>query len=703
MRDPATRIDLRPHGPSDPAWVGRLVGHLQNSWRTGTPILVEAYLEAIPELTSETQETAGFPALGQLVDAELAERQRLRQPLADGLLGCRLRRFVLPGFRHPDFVRPFPDPPLAFGPYDLLTRLGRGAFGVVSLARDRQLDRDVAVKQIEFTQRPNAQPIDEKALESRFKKEARAAGALHHPNLIRLNAFDELPGSVLYLDMGYEPGPSLGGYTRGGDNGPTLLPPEKAAVLVLTLARAMAYAHNFGLLHRDLKPDNIRFDRYGHPVVVDFGLARVPVPLSNASTYSQTDTVLGTFRYAAPEVYRAEYTPMGDVYSLGVVLFELLTGSAPFEGPKGLDMLVRKNREDPQFPENTGVSPVLIDVCMNALEREPQKRFQSMHAFADALGEYLSGAVLSFEVPGRSFIVMPTPKRKRRWLVPAVAACALGIGVGGGMFLPWVKEPTPTPMYVSEQSRLSPRQTTLAASRYLASLPPEKQQRTRFLILQPFDQRWISLQYRDQFLGTTKEVIKALSIDASSNVSVVPNSWESLLAFNLDEIGWIPSSWDELLKLYPYAVEYTTLPKDSEWNAGSSLLADQSQSACPIIRADWLIAVTTQSKRLELVPKLTGHDANNYSFESIKNINDYATNFLAIRMTLAIAAAELGLTDDYPLRIAIQSEKLQGPAFETLLRGGSITRQEWDDNGKPDSPFYRAIGFFKLGTAHAPP
>jgi formylglycine-generating enzyme required for sulfatase activity/serine/threonine protein kinase len=270
--------------------------------------------------------------------------------------------------------------PEQFGPYHVLQRLGQGGMGTVYLARDTRLDRRVALKVCLLSEDPEA-------LE-RFRREAKAAAALRHPNLCPVYEYDVRDG-VPYLVMAYIEGPTLAG--RLDERGP--LPQREAAQLVRRLALAMHEAHRHGVIHRDLKPSNVALDERGEPVILDFGLARQGAVADARLT--RTGWALGTPDYMAPEQVRGDLAAIGpacDVYSLGIILYELLTGDVPFHGP--LPALVAQTLfEEPTPPsqKRPDLDPRLEAVCLQALAKEPARRHADMVAFAAALEQAAPG------------------------------------------------------------------------------------------------------------------------------------------------------------------------------------------------------------------------------------------------------------------------------------------------------------------------
>jgi serine/threonine protein kinase len=273
-------------------------------------------------------------------------------------------------------ARPLPE---QFGRYRIEKHLGQGGMGAVYLAHDTQLGRPVALK-VPFLAGPSPD-----AVRARFLREAQAAAALLHPNICPIHDLGEIDG-VPFLTMAFIRGEPL---ARRLDPARPL-PPRDAAALARKLALALHEAHACGVIHRDLKPANVMIDERGEPVLMDFGLARRDDSLLNLTREGE---VLGTPVYMPPEQVTGDVRAMGpasDVYSLGVLLYELLTGTVPFQGD--LVALMSQITLDPPPPPSSrrpGLDPCLDALCLRALAKQPAERWPSMRAFADALGAFL--------------------------------------------------------------------------------------------------------------------------------------------------------------------------------------------------------------------------------------------------------------------------------------------------------------------------
>ncbi len=300
-------------------------------------------------------------------------------------------------------------PPLPFtlGRYRLEQQLGQGGMGAVYRAIDTQLGRTVALK-VPFLAGPSAA-----AIRARFLTEAQAAAVLAHPNICPVHDTGEIDG-VPYLTMTFVRGQPLSKLIHPSRP----LEPGRAVEWARKLAQALDEAHRLGVIHRDLKPSNVMLDERGEPVVMDFGLAR-RADLGQALT--QEGELIGTPAYMPPEQVSGSVQEMGpacDVYSLGVLLYELLAGRPPFQGD--LLALVTQITSDPPPPPSRfrpGLDPRLDAVCLRALAKQPADRFPSMRAFALALEEVQSlppppDPRLTLRIAGTSFAYRPAPTQR---------------------------------------------------------------------------------------------------------------------------------------------------------------------------------------------------------------------------------------------------------------------------------------------------
>jgi predicted Ser/Thr protein kinase len=426
----AARVRELPPGPLRfPALVELVKIDLERSWEAGARPNVESYLGAYPEL--------GTPdaAPADLLLAEWEARQRHGEEAALAGFASRfpgrakdLRRLVEEGPGAPTFAKPStlrqpgadsspdttrvePDVALRLerqGRYQVVRKLGRGGMGSVYLVRDTRLDRPVALKV------PRFDGDDDPEVRERFYREARAVSGLHHPNICPVYDVGEIDG-VPYLTMAYIEGEPLSQRLAAGP----LPSPAEAAALVRKLARALEAAHGHKVIHRDLKPANVMIGADGEPVVMDFGLARRAD--RGDVRLTQTGALMGTPAYMSPEQAGSDPAAVGpasDVYSLGVMLYELATGRPPFAGSLA-DVLWQIRAEEPTRPTELrpDLSPELERIILRAMAKSVDKRYPTAGAFAAALEDYLQRQE---EAPiGRR------PRTGPRWVWPVAAALVL--------------------------------------------------------------------------------------------------------------------------------------------------------------------------------------------------------------------------------------------------------------------------------------
>lgn len=281
--------------------------------------------------------------------------------------------------------RPGAFEPQTFGEYELLSEVARGGMGVVYRARQTGLNRIVALKMILGGRLATPDDVH------RFRAEAEAAAALQHPNIVAVYDVGEAEGQH-YFSMEYVDGPSLSRLLERG-----ALPGKKAAIYLQTLAEAVQYAHDHGIIHRDLKPSNILIDKNDQPHITDFGLAK---QLNSDTGQTRTGTVLGTPSYMAPEQAEGrtrDIGPAADVYSLGALLYECLTGKPPFRNENVYDTVRQVIHDAPIPPRdvNPNVDEDLELICMKCLEKDPTLRYSNAKAMAEDLQRYLVGDPIS--------------------------------------------------------------------------------------------------------------------------------------------------------------------------------------------------------------------------------------------------------------------------------------------------------------------
>lgn len=321
------------------------------------------------------------------------------------------------------------------GRYRVLSRLGTGGMADVWLAEDQHLQRRVALKVL------HRRFAQDREFVERFRREAEAAAGLQHPNVVAVYDRGEFEGTY-YIAMQYVEGPTLKQLIDRG------IGIEQAVALIRQVLEAARFAHRHGIVHRDLKPQNVIVDPDGKAVVTDFGIARAGV-----SEITQTGSVMGTPHYLSPEQAQGlDVTSVSDLYSIGVILYEALTGRVPFEGESAVAVAMKQVSQAPLRPSsiNPRISPALDAVAMRALEKDPGQRFQSADAFIAALDAAIrepGGA------PGSTAAFAPLPpvvaapeegpdeaaeeereRKRRRWLWIGLAVAAI-VGVLIGLAL----------------------------------------------------------------------------------------------------------------------------------------------------------------------------------------------------------------------------------------------------------------------------
>ena len=266
-----------------------------------------------------------------------------------------------------------------FGDYELLEEIGRGGQGVVYRAHQKSLNRTVALKVIGLG------PWATEAHLKRFRREAEAAANLDHPFIVSIHEVGERDGCC-YFSMNFVEGGQLDQVVR---RAPMSI--RQAAELIAKLARTVHYAHEHGILHRDIKPGNILLDAKGEPHLTDFGLARL---VEAESTVTRTLEVMGTPSYMAPEQAagnNADVSKATDVYGLGAVFYQLLTGHPPFAGGTTFETVRLVLDTEPRQPRllNPKVDRDLSTICLKCLEKDPKRRYSSALALAEDLEHWL--------------------------------------------------------------------------------------------------------------------------------------------------------------------------------------------------------------------------------------------------------------------------------------------------------------------------
>jgi eukaryotic-like serine/threonine-protein kinase len=323
------------------------------------------------------------------------------------------------------------------GRYKVLRRLGSGGMADVYAAEDQQLGRNVALKLLYRRFAEDVQFVE------RFRREASSAAGLQHQGIVAIFDRGEWDGTY-YIAMEYIEGRTLKDIVR--ERGPA--PPEAAIDIAVQILRAVRFAHKHGVVHLDIKPHNVLIDDDGRVKVTDFGIAR-----AGASDMTETGAIMGTAQYVSPE--QAQGRPVdarSDLYSIGIVLYEMLTGQVPFDGESAVTIALKQVSEDPVPPAqlNPAVSPALEAVVLRAMEKQPERRF------ADA-DEFIAALVAARTAPNEVLAPPPLPPveeeegRRRRWWLWAIVALALA-AIGVGLYLTLRPEELTVPNVVGQRS-----------------------------------------------------------------------------------------------------------------------------------------------------------------------------------------------------------------------------------------------------------
>jgi WD40 repeat protein len=340
--------------------------------------------------------------------------------------------------------------PSRLGRFELRGELGRGAFGVVFLAYDPTLRREVALKV------PRAESLLTTEHRVRFRQEAQAAANLNHPNIVAVYDAGEV-GAISFIATAYVRGETLAEWLQRRRDEPISF--RMAASLIWVLSGAIEHAHSRGILHRDLKPGNVLLDTSGQktstcaesdylmlpftPKITDFGLAKVlaqPGGIDHAAIPTMTGAILGTPGYMAPEQAEGrtrDIGPFTDIHALDVILYELLTGRSPFKADSPLEVLESIRSRDPVAPSRLrpAVPRDLETICLKCLQKEPNQRYADAGSLADELARYLDGKpIVARPVSPARRLAMTCRRNPRMTVVVAGAVLAVTLVASAGVW-----------------------------------------------------------------------------------------------------------------------------------------------------------------------------------------------------------------------------------------------------------------------------
>jgi serine/threonine-protein kinase len=368
--------------PSHDERLAELLAGLTEQARDGQQPDIDAVVREHPELAVELRELWAVAAL-----ADDFASANGAAPGADVVSATQLRATPHESVQVPAALE-------LFGDYRLLDKIGEGGMGVVYRARQISLGRIVAVKMIQRGALASSSDV------ARFRAEAAAAAHLEHPHIVPVYEVGQHDGQP-YFSMKYVGGTTLAKKLADGP-----LPPRATAALLLPVCRAIAHAHQQGIIHRDLKPSNILIDADGQPLVGDFGLAkridvdRAAEGAAVAEALTRTGAILGTPSYMSPEQAagsRGKVGPASDIYSLGAILYQCLTGRPPFQAASPVDVVLMVLEQDPVLPGilNPKADADLEMIALKCLQKPSELRYASAGDLADDLAAYLANEPIS--------------------------------------------------------------------------------------------------------------------------------------------------------------------------------------------------------------------------------------------------------------------------------------------------------------------
>ncbi len=435
-----------------------------------------------------------------------------------------------------------PIPP-QIGPFEILSPLGKGGMGVVYRARDTRLGRDVAIKLIA------GKYASEPRWARRFEQEARAISALSHPHIMALYDVGVHEGRHFLVCELLE-GQSLKDRLMRGP-----IPAAQAMRITAEAARGLSAAHAKGIIHRDLKPANIFLTREGTKIL-DFGLAKAATDdtAGDSSRNTETGMIMGTVSYLSPEQVRCQpLDGRSDLFALGIVLYEMLTGALPFKGDSSAETMAAILHDEPPTPTlpEIGYSTALLRTLAHCLEKDPELRFQSARDLAYDLENLAQSSGISLSSPAKT----PAPAKTRRGLLLAGALLTLALGFGlSWLFLSSGKKPLP------EFERISHISRPIVAARFL---PDGRNYAYSTLSEQGTHQLWVSREAGPQLVAV--EDAKILAVSSAGELAIIQH------------LRKVPGSWmdtGKLVRVFPDGTAKEVLDNvlSADWTPGGKEL-----------------------------------------------------------------------------------------------------------------------------------
>jgi serine/threonine protein kinase len=723
MDSPPTADWLPPRDSDESTadWVTRLCEHMHARWLAGKPLRVAAFTQAFPELAADreavleliaqerllraeagvTPKPEEYVALYPAWEAEINELFRFEEGLLDLAEVSNLTTPSPPAGPAPPGDEPPPPVPPRF---EFRRWLGHGGFGRVGLYRDTKLKRAVAFKFIR-TDRAAESPI----AAERFRREAAIVARLNHPNVCTLHEFD-LDHDPPYLVFEYVDGQTL---LKVLESGP--LPVAEAVRVVRDVATGLVHCHALGVVHRDVKPGNIKRREDGVVKVLDLGLAK-PLAIGGEQLTSSRTTV-GTIAYCSPEQLQTprDVEAASDQFSLGIVLYELLTGHRPFPGDT-VGEVVAQITGRPLIPpqdHRPELDDAIVSIVRKMLEKRATDRFASMDEVRKVLDDYLSGNRTIFEPPGWS--------RRAMLLAGGALLAVVAGGVGVRKVLlsnekPGIPDPpnptppgpqTPTPIEAGPPPGLASLLSRIAAD--LATVDEPRQA----------DQRYLSLAHlRDDSRGSqgerqrVRDALTTLLPKLSATGSLVRLEQvagdPALLRFDLRQLGWVSSpggQWEAVVRRYPFSLRYAAGDLEPGIRAaGSTIRKLLGSDLTPFVLADWFIATASDAPlATELLGLTLGDDQERRSrltaIQSAGSLARVRNEYSATPVDLARASAELGLEDPQRLRELLlgKDDLTTRLGVAPWLQDGTIPRAEWLRADLDVAPFAELATELKLG------